>query len=97
MECPPPELEHAVAVLRGMAYSHRLHILVLLTAGEQTPGTLADALSADPTAVAHHLRALKAARLIRRERRGHHVFYSLRSAAATRLIAEVLRYAKDNE
>ena len=91
-----PTLERAVVVLRGMAYEHRLHILMLLRAGEQTPGDLAEAISADATAVAHHLRFLKDARLIRRQRRGRRVFYTLHSEALRQLIADVLRYAESS-
>ncbi|BCJ50393.1 hypothetical protein Asp14428_18680 [Actinoplanes sp. NBRC 14428] len=88
-----PELERAVIVLRGMAYGHRLHILVLLRSGELTPAELADAVPADPTALAHHLRFLKDAGLVRRQRRGRHVFYALHDEATGRLVNEVLRYA----
>ena len=87
-------LERAVAVLRGMAYEHRMHILVLLQAGEQTPGELAEAMAVDSTAVAHHLRCLKDARLIRRQRRGRNVFYMLHGEAIRGLIAAVLHYAE---
>lgn len=89
-----PTLERAVAVLRGMAYEHRLHILILLQdRGELTPAALTEVIRADPTAVAHHLRFLLDARLIRRQRRGRNVFYSLRGEATRRLVAEVLHYA----
>jgi DNA-binding transcriptional ArsR family regulator len=96
LELPGPALERAVIVLRGMAYQHRLHILVLLQAGEQTPAELAETIGADPTAIAHHLRFLKDAQLVRRKRRGRHVYYSLRGDATRRLVGEVLRYAADS-
>ncbi|GGK76083.1 ArsR/SmtB family transcription factor [Mangrovihabitans endophyticus] len=86
-------LERAVVVLRAMAYEHRLHILLLLLEGERTPATLAAAIPADPTAIAHHLRFLRAARLITRRRQGRQTFYTLRGEATGRLVAEVLRYA----
>ncbi|WP_306214637.1 ArsR/SmtB family transcription factor [Actinoplanes sp. RD1] len=89
-----PDLSRAVAVLRGMAYEHRLHILILLRDhGELTPAALTAEIDADPTAVAHHLRFLLDARLIRRERRGRNVYYALRGEATSRLLAEVLHYA----
>ena len=91
-----PTLERAVIVLRGMAYEHRLHILMLLRTGEKTPGDLAEAISADATAIAHHLRFLKDARLIRRQRRGRNVFYALHGEATRQLIADVLRYAENS-
>ncbi|MGI5521535.1 metalloregulator ArsR/SmtB family transcription factor [Micromonospora sp. CA-259024] len=86
--------DRAVAVLRAMAYEHRLHILVLLQGGEQTPALLAEAMSVDSTIIARHLRCLKDARVIRRKRRGRQVTYMLHGEATRRLVAEVLRYAE---
>jgi DNA-binding transcriptional ArsR family regulator len=85
-------LARAVEVLQGMAYEHRLHILLLLRAGEATPTMLAEVVPAHATAVAHHLRHLVAAGLIRRRRNGRRVVYSLPNEATGRLIDEVLRY-----
>ncbi|WP_067499711.1 metalloregulator ArsR/SmtB family transcription factor [Actinoplanes sp. TFC3] len=96
LQTSPSTLERAVVVLRGMAYEHRLHILVLLQQGEQTPAALAEAIAADSTSVAHHLRFLKDARLIRRQRRGRNVFYALRGQSTTRLIGEVMQYAEES-
>ncbi|GAA3927233.1 metalloregulator ArsR/SmtB family transcription factor [Actinoplanes auranticolor] len=91
-----PVLERAVIVLRGMAYEHRLHILMLLRGGEKSPAELAEALSADVTSVAHHLRFLKDARLIRRQRRGRNVYYTLHNEATRQLVADVLRYSENS-
>ncbi|GLZ62373.1 metalloregulator ArsR/SmtB family transcription factor [Micromonospora sp. NBRC 107095] len=87
-------LDRAVVVLRAMAYEHRIRILVLLQDGEQTPASLAGAMSADPTLIARHLRYLKEARLIRRKRRGREVTYTLQGEATRRLITEVLHHAE---
>ncbi|MFG1918480.1 metalloregulator ArsR/SmtB family transcription factor [Micromonospora sp. NPDC048898] len=87
-------LDRAVVVLRAMAYEHRIRILVLLQDGEQTPASLAAALSADSTIVARHLRYLKDARLIRRKRRGREVTYTLQGEATRRLVTEVLHHAR---
>jgi DNA-binding transcriptional ArsR family regulator len=87
-------VDRAVIVLRGMAYEHRLHILLLLQTSERTPAELAAAIPADATAVAHHLRFLKDARLIQRQRRGRNVFYALHGEETGRLLAEILRYAE---
>ena len=87
-------VERAVVVLRAMAYEHRLHILIQLRSGEKSPAELAGVIPADATSIAHHLRFLKDARLIRRERRGRNVYYALRSEAISRLIVNVLRYAE---
>ena len=88
-------LEHAVRVLRGMAYEHRLRLLVVLQDGEQTPGALAATVQLHSALVAHHLRYLHEARLIRRQRRGRHVYYALDGEATRRLVREVIDFASD--
>ena len=90
-----PVLEKAVMLLRGMAYEHRLHILIVLQQGEQTPAALAVQIPAEPTAIAHHLRFLRDSRLIRRRRSGRQSYYALHSDAISRLITEVLRCADE--
>ncbi|MDG4811028.1 metalloregulator ArsR/SmtB family transcription factor [Micromonospora sp. WMMD1120] len=89
-------LDRAVVVLRAMAYEHRIRILVLLQEGDQTPASLVEAMSVDPTLVARHLRYLRDARLIRRKRRGREVTYTLPGEATRRLITEVLRHAENS-
>ncbi|GIF23541.1 DNA-binding transcriptional ArsR family regulator [Actinoplanes tereljensis] len=88
-------LERAVIALRGMAYEHRLHILLLLREGEQTPTSLAHAVPAEATAIAHHLRSLRDARLIVRRRHGRQMFYSLHSEAIGRFVTEIYRHAEE--
>jgi DNA-binding transcriptional ArsR family regulator len=87
------DLERVVAALRGMAYEPRFRILVVLSmVSESSPVDLTEALPLDGTIVAHHLRHLLDARLIRRRRRGRRVFYALTDEATRRLVDEVLRY-----
>ena len=88
----PADLDRAVEVLRGMAYQHRLHILVVLRAGEATPAALGAVVPAHPTAISHHLRHLADAGLIRRTRRGRHVYYALHGESTGRLIDEVISF-----
>ncbi|RZU53435.1 ArsR family transcriptional regulator [Krasilnikovia cinnamomea] len=88
-----PLLERAVTTLRGVAHPHRLHILLLLCDGQRTPGELARMIAADPTAVAHHLRCLLDARLIRRQRHGRNILYRLQGEAIRHLVGEVLDHA----
>jgi DNA-binding transcriptional ArsR family regulator len=88
----PSDLDRAVEVLRGMAYQHRLHILMVLRTGEATPAALSEVVPAHPTAISHHLRHLADAGLIRRSRRGRNVYYSLRGESTGRLIDEIISF-----
>lgn len=86
------DLDRAVEVLRGMAYQHRLHILLVLRAGEATPADLNGIVPAHPTAIAHHLRHLTDAGLILRRRQGQRVYYSLPNESTGRLIDGILDF-----
>lgn len=88
----PSDLDRAVLVLRGMAYQHRLHILLVLRAGEATPADLCAIVPAHPTAISHHLRHLTDAGLILRRRQGQRVYYSLPGESTDRLIDSILHF-----
>jgi DNA-binding transcriptional ArsR family regulator len=80
-------------VLLGMAYEHRLRILVVLMEGDATPTMLAASLALDATLIAHHLRHLLVAHLVRRRRAGRQVYYGIDGDRNRRLISEVLTYS----
>jgi DNA-binding transcriptional ArsR family regulator len=87
------DLERIVVALRGMAYEPRFRILFMLTlVTESSPADLTAALPLDGTIVAHHLRHLLDAKLIRRQRRGRRVFYALTDEPTRRLVGEIIRY-----
>jgi DNA-binding transcriptional ArsR family regulator len=89
------ELERIVAALRGMAYDARFRILVMLAmTPESSPVDISAALPLDATIVGHHLRHLLDAKLIRRQRRGRRVFYTLSDEATRRLVGEAIRYGR---
>lgn len=86
-------LRRAVEVLRGMAYEHRLHILVLLGRAPSTPADLAATLNVHSTVVSHHMRDLVHAGLVRRRRLGRYVYYRLADESVGELVDEVLAFA----
>jgi DNA-binding transcriptional ArsR family regulator len=86
-------LSEAVEVLLGMAYEHRLRILVVLMDGDATPTMLAANLAIDATLIAHHLRHLLVARLVQRRRAGRQVYYGI-DVEVERLVTEVLGYVR---
>ena len=55
----------------------RLSIVVVCMEREIPAGNIADKLGLSASLVSHHLRLLRAARMLRQERRGKQVFYSL--------------------
>ena len=58
----------------------RLSIVVACRDGAIAAGDIAASLSLSPSLVSHHLRLLRATRILQAERRGKQVFYALADA-----------------
>ena len=58
----------------------RLSIVVVCMEREISAGEIAEELGLSASLVSHHLRLLRAARMLRAERRGKQVFYSMADA-----------------
>lgn len=66
---------------------NRLRIVLSCLYEPVSVGEMASRLALSPSLVSHHLRLLRAARLLRAERRGKHVFY----VAADHHVRDMLR------
>ena len=63
-------------VFRLLGDPSRLRIALLCAAGPRAVGDIAETLDMNLSLVSHHLRLLRAARLVRFERQGRQVIYS---------------------
>lgn len=73
--------------LKALASPARLRLLVELVEGERTVEQLADAAGLTPSATSHHLRILRALRLVRVRRAGRHAHYALHDHHIAELLA----------
>ena len=67
----------------------RLRIILACTGAPISVNDIAAQLELTQSLVSHHLRLLRAARLLRSERRGKQVFYSLADSHVRRVIADM--------
>jgi DNA-binding transcriptional ArsR family regulator len=74
-------------MFRLMGDPSRLRIIYACLDAPVSVGEIARSLELSPSLVSHHLRLLRAARVLRAERQGRHVFY----AAADEHIRSVLK------
>ena len=65
------------SVFKALADPTRRAILKKLQDGSETAGKIADAFPISRPSLSHHFGILKAAGLVRTERRGQHIVYSL--------------------
>ncbi len=71
------KLQARARVLKAMAHPTRLHILNVLAGGECCVCELTEDIDADLSTVSKHLSVLKNAGLVKDEKRGLQVFYTL--------------------
>jgi ArsR family transcriptional regulator len=64
-------------VFKALSDPSRRRILKLLQAGSQTAGGISESFAMTKGSLSHHFNVLKAANLIRCERRGQQLVYSL--------------------
>jgi ArsR family transcriptional regulator len=77
-------------IFKALADPSRRRILKLLQGGSRTAGELADAFDMTKASMSHHFSVLKAADLIRCERRGQTLVYSLNTSVVEDLAAMIL-------
>lgn len=73
----------------------RLRVLLECLDGPISVGDIADAIDASPSLVSHHLRLLRAARLVRGTRRTRQVFYEAADAHIRGMLAGIIDHVRE--
>ncbi len=77
-------------VFKALADPTRRAILKRLQGGSETAGDIAAAFPISKPSLSHHFNILKAADLVRTERRGQHIVYSLNATVLQEAMAMLL-------
>lgn len=92
---PDERVAELADLFRLMGDATRLRIILSCLDGPASVGDIAERAHASPSLVSHHLRLLRAARLVRAERRGRQIFYSPRDAHISCVIADMVAHVKE--
>ncbi|MFC5461052.1 ArsR/SmtB family transcription factor [Massilia niabensis] len=99
MMTKPDELDHAVAQVADLFHllgePTRLRIVLACLAQPTAVGDIAAALLLSSSLVSHHLRLLRAARIVKAERQGKQVFYSAADAHISTLLANMFEHVAE--
>lgn len=91
--------EHQAAelaeVFHLMGDANRLRILTAAFDGRLSVSEIAARLALPISLVSHHLRLLRAARVVRAERRGKNVFYALADDHIRRVLADMTEHVRE--
>lgn len=82
-------------IFKLMGDQTRLKILLECLDGEVAVGGLVDALGLSQSLISHHLRLLRAARLVRHERRGKNVFYTAADDHVRHIVRDMMEHARE--
>jgi ArsR family transcriptional regulator, zinc-responsive transcriptional repressor len=86
-------LEEAADLLRALASPHRLAIVRHLDGGARCVHELVDALGVSQPLVSQHLRVLRAGHVVRAERRGREIAYSLADDHVAHIVHDAVVHA----
>lgn len=88
-------LEAASDLLRALANPHRLAIVLELGDGPRCVHELVETLGVSQPLASQHLRVLKAVGLVRSERRGREIAYSLADEHVSHIANDAVVHAKE--
>jgi DNA-binding transcriptional ArsR family regulator len=73
----------------------RLRIVLACVDGKRAVGAIAQGLDLSPSLVSHHLRLLRAARIVRAQRQGKQVFYRAADSHISAMLAAMLEHVAE--
>ncbi|MCQ4162214.1 metalloregulator ArsR/SmtB family transcription factor [Roseomonas sp. GC11] len=101
MAAGPRIAEDQVAELAGMFWlmsdPTRLRIILSCLDMPAPVGAMAEALGISASLASHHLRLLRAARLLQAERRGRQVFYAVTDAHIRSMLSDMVDHVREEE
>ncbi len=88
-----PDMSYVVSIFKLMADETRVSILWLLSKGQWCVHDLAVVLETSPSNISHHLRLLRAFRLVKGRKEGQKVYYGLDDDHVVKLLEEAFEHA----
>ncbi len=89
------QIAELAEVFHLMGDPSRLSILLLVLEGPRAVGEIAAATGLSASLVSHHLRLLRAGRLVRAERRGKRVFYAVDDAHIRSVLTDMAEHVAE--
>lgn len=95
LSAPDDQAAQLADLFRLLGDASRLRIVITCLDAAVTVGDIADRLALSPSLVSHHLRLLRAARVVRATRQGRHVFYVAADEHIRRVIGDMLEHVAE--
>jgi len=89
------QVHELAEMFRLMSDPSRLRIVLVCLADKVSVGDMAQRLKLSPSLVSHHLRLLRAARLLQAERQGRQVFYQVTDEHVLRMLGDMVDHVAE--
>ena len=93
----PGQTAELADMFRLMGDASRLRILLACLDEPVAVGDIAARLGLSPSLVSHHLRLLRAGRILKATRRGRHVFYAAADQHISRVVADMVAHVGEED
>ena len=90
------EVYELAEMFRLMSDPSRLRIILTCLTDQVSVGDMASRLGLTPSLVSHHLRLLRAARLLQAERQGRQVFYQVTDEHVRRMLGNMVDHVAED-
>ena len=97
VEVSPKAVERAAALFRAMGDGPRLRTLILLARGPRCVTEIVESMGEKFPTVSQRLRVLRGEGLVRRHRKGNHLYYELSDRHVVDLVSNALAHAAELE
>ncbi len=89
------EIQNLAEMFRLLGDPTRLRIVLACSTRDLSVGDIAETLELSQSLVSHHLRLLRAGRILRAERHGRHVFYGAADDHIRHVIADMVEHVAE--
>ncbi|MCS6890583.1 MAG: metalloregulator ArsR/SmtB family transcription factor [Rhodovarius sp.] len=97
LRVPDDQVAELAEMFRLMSDPTRLKIILACVDAPAAVGEMAERLSISGSLVSHHLRLLRAARLLQAERRGRQVFYVVGDPHIRSMLSDMVDHVAEGE
>jgi len=93
----PDEASELAETFRLLGEPNRLRLVAECLSGPKSVTELTEAVGVSQSLVSHHLRLLRAARLLRQNRQGKNVFYDLPDCHVSEMLTNMMDHVVEHE
>lgn len=87
------KIENSVAIFKALADETRIKIIDTILESSKTVGQIVESINESQSCVSHQLKTLKEAKIVKSERKGKCIYYSLADEHVKKIVTQTFLHA----